>query len=169
MLSKLKNWLKNKKIIQLEKCLAHEKSMKMRLSREVDHINFLKCQNAYLVQCFQEKVEKYTATRNFEDLSNLTDLLFYSYRFIGNHEYGRLAHSSHKQLPAASVNVARFIWRDIIADIEDGNIEFYPEQMEQIEWREYPNDSHLFIEWISHHQKILYGNESLKPYSVELY
>jgi hypothetical protein len=68
--------------------------------------------------------------------------------------------------------VGTFGWRGLVAKVENGEILFYPEQLDVISWKDYPKDAHCFIEWISHHQRIIfekfnYGQTELKPYSVD--
>jgi hypothetical protein len=183
MLTKIKNWFQNKQIERLKDCLEHERRVKMRLSREVESLFADKCHKEYLVHCFQDKVQAHIdelcrGGGNHDSYLNLKEFHTYSYNFVEPIKFGRLATSHAKHNSVEAVNKAEFVWRDIVAQVSDGEFIFFPEQINSIQWKDYPIDCQLFIEWIAHHQKLLTDIDcrlftekpiDLKPYSVELY
>ena len=125
-------------------------------------------------QHFLDKVE--VNAESPKELKMLKAFSDYSKSYATNHGEGilALANNAVKRYDFDPGELPNFGWRGLVAEVRDGKIEFVPEQIDMIDWRQYPLDSHIFIEWISHHQRIIdrdngltRGDERLIDYCVD--
>lgn len=177
MLERIRKFFINKKISQMQAVNKDLGRKINNLNEKLVRLNYEKCEAQYLVHNFQEKIENITNTTKENGIvletKKLMEFLSYSYNFTkdesGNGKLA-IAMDAVKTTEFQEGEPPSFWWRGMCAKVKDGKIIFYPGQLDTIEWKCYPTDAHLFIEWISHHIKILdEGKDSkLKTYIIEL-
>jgi len=170
MITKIKTFFHNRKVKAMKKVhdydLVQLKNLRVenqRLGKEMREMKYLllKFQKLLSVEAVYKRQSVVRLLEQSLCVDAVLNPLYDKPMLVQAHKLIHKTYFTEGEFPS-------FVWRGTVAKFKENDFVFYSEQLDIIEWKDYPLDAHLLIEWISHHQRIIDGEVHLQPYSVEL-